>query len=100
RTTAPRAAHPRALVPAAVWRTDPKARFDFYAHFAPVGGPASTQIWPTAATASTFVTSSLNYDRYVRFGLTAGQIERTHSRAVYYNALFKLPYLEAENGRP
>ena len=100
RINGPLAEDPRSVVPDVVLRSDPKAAFDFYSHFAPVGGPASKQIWPTAATASTFVTSSLNYDRYVRFGLTEGQIERTHSRAVYYDGLFKLPYLEAENGRP
>ena len=79
--------------------SDPRAKFGFYSHFAPLGGPASNQIWPTAATADTFV-SCLNYERYVRFGLTEGQIERTHSSAVHYDELFKLPYLEADNGRP
>ena len=72
--------------------SDPNAAFDVYAHFAPADGPASNQIWPTAAMAATFVTSSLNYDRYVRFGLTEGQIERTRSHSVDYDELFKLPY--------
>ncbi len=100
RINGPLAEDPRSLVPDVVLRGDASAAVDFYSQFAAVGGPVSKQTWPTAASASIFVTSSLNYDRYVRFGLTEGQIERTHARAVYYDGLFKLPYLEAENGRP
>jgi hypothetical protein len=56
---------------------------DFYARFAPAGGPANNQIWPTAAT---FATSSLNYDRCV-ISLTESQIERTRSPSVYCEAV-------------
>ncbi len=100
RINGPLAEDPRSLVPDVVLRGDARAAVDFYSQFAPVGGPVSKQTWPTAATANISVASSLSYERYVRFGLTPVQIERTHSRAAYYDDLFKLPYLEVTNGRP
>jgi hypothetical protein len=100
RINGPTGDDPRALVPAPVLGNAPRVAFDHYTRFSGVGGPTPPQQGLPAATASIFVTSSFAYDRFTQFGAAHGQTERTHAKAAYYTALFKLPYLEVTNGRP
>ncbi len=91
---------PRVTVPATVLASEPRTAFDHYARFGGVKPQASPQLRPTAATADIFVSSSFAYERFAQFGGAPEEPDPTRTKAAYYAALFKLPYLEVANGRP
>jgi hypothetical protein len=100
RINGPTGDDPRVTVPATVLASEPRTAFDHYARFGGVKPQASPQLRPTAATADIFVSSSFAYERFAQFGGAPEEPDPTRTKAAYYAALFKLPYLEVANGRP
>ena len=82
----------RSALPPLLSKLQPTPFFDRNTNFVGLGATAN----PT----NLFVTSSLRYERYIRFGSEPRQSSVTSVRADYYNALFQFPYLEITNGRP
>jgi len=100
RINGPAADDPRRLLPAILAHADGRVALDTYAGYAQT--PFLTRLTPPPSAADTalVVTSSINYDRYARYGALPPQSAQTQAGAAFYARILALPRLDISNGRP
>jgi 4-amino-4-deoxy-L-arabinose transferase-like glycosyltransferase len=92
---------PRRLLPDIVANARGNIAVDFYAGFE-MGRPFLAQLdeRPTVADTAIIVTSSLNYDRYKRYGTLPQQSPETLAETRFFARILALPHIDVSNGQP